>query len=171
MPDAFVKHLRHNQTRAESRLWFQLRRKRIAGRAFRRQHRLDRYIVDFVCLSARLVIEVDGPSHDFTLTEDTQRTRRLEAQGYRVLRFSNAQILTDLDSVVRTVEAVLLNQIPIHPAELIPRPLWAGERGRGPAPAGASELFRALRAQNPSPNPRPQGAGEFLDSNQKLYYG
>jgi len=113
MPDARVKHLRRNQTPAEARLWFQLRRKRIAGRAFRRQHRLDRYIVDFVCLSTRLVIEVDGPSHDLTAGEDAQRTRRLEAQGYRVLRFPNAQILTDLDSVVRTIEAVLQDKLGI----------------------------------------------------------
>jgi very-short-patch-repair endonuclease len=131
MPDPFVKHLRHNQTPAESRLWFQLRRKRIAGRAFRRQHRLDRYIVDFVCLSARLVIEVDGPSHDLTVGQDEARTRRLESQGYRVLRFSNSQILTDLDSVVRTIEAVLLGQIPIAPAELIPPPLVGGGKGAG----------------------------------------
>jgi very-short-patch-repair endonuclease len=131
MPDAFVKHLRHNQTPAEARLWFQLRRKRIANRAFRRQHRLDRYIVDFVCLSARLVIEVDGPSHDQTVGQDEFRTRRLESQGYRVLRFPNAQILTDLDSVVRTIEAVLLGQISIEPAELIPPPLVGGGQGAG----------------------------------------
>jgi len=114
MPDLHVKYLRRNQTPAEARLWFQLRRKRIAGRAFRRQHRLDRYIVDFVCLSARLVIEVDGPSHDVTAGDDALRTRRLQSQGYRVLRFPNAQILTDLDSVVRTIEAVLLDQLPVE---------------------------------------------------------
>jgi very-short-patch-repair endonuclease len=114
MPDPHVKYLRQNQTPAESRLWFQLRRKRIANRAFRRQHRLDRYIVDFVCLSARLVIEVDGPSHDLTVAEDAHRTRRLEAQGFRVLRFPNAQILTDLDSVVRTIEAVLQDELSIE---------------------------------------------------------
>jgi very-short-patch-repair endonuclease len=123
MPDACVKFLRQNQTPAESRLWFQLRRKRIANRAFRRQHRLDRYIVDFVCLSARLVIEVDGPSHDITVAQDAHRTRRLESQGFRVLRFPNAQILTDLDSVVRTIEAVLVGDIP--------PPLVGGGKGAG----------------------------------------
>src|SRR5262245_42008234 len=157
MPDPFVKHLRHHQTPAESRLWFQLRRKRIAGHAFRRQHRLARYIVDFVCLCARLVIEVDGPSHDLTVAQDELRTHRLESQGYRVLRFSNAQILTDLDSVVRTIEAILLGDIPLID---IPPPLVGGGRGRGPAPAGASDSSRAPRT-NPSPNPRPQGAGEY----------
>jgi very-short-patch-repair endonuclease len=131
MPNAFVKHLRQNQTPAESRLWFQLRRKRIANRAFRRQHRLDRYIVDFVCLSARLVIEVDGPSHDLTATEDAHRTRRLESQGCRILRFPNAQILTDLDSVVRTIEAVLLGELTIEPTETIPPPLVGGGEGAG----------------------------------------
>ena len=137
MPDPYVKHLRRNQTPAESRLWFQLRRQRIAGRAFRRQHRLDRYIVDFVCLAARLVIEVDGPSHDITVAQDETRTRRLEAQGFRVLRFPNAQILTDLDSVVRTIEAVLLGEIPIEPTETIPPPLVGGEKGAGSARGSA----------------------------------
>jgi len=131
MPDAYVKHLRQNQTPAESRLWFQLRRKRIAACAFRRQHRLDRYIVDFVCLAARLVIEVDGPSHDITVAEDAHRTRRLESQGFRVLRFANDAVLHDLDSVVRTIEAVLLGQIPIEPTETIPPPPVGGGKGAG----------------------------------------
>jgi very-short-patch-repair endonuclease len=83
MPDAYVKHLRHNQTPAEARLWFQLRRKRITGRAFRRQHRLDRYIVDFVCLSARLVIEVDGPptTSRFAKTRSAPAASKPKATG------------------------------------------------------------------------------------------
>jgi very-short-patch-repair endonuclease len=131
MLDAYVKFLRQNQTPAESRLWFQLRRNRTAGHAFRRQHRLDRYIVDFVCLAARLVIEVDGPTHDITVAEDAHRTRRLESQGFRILRFPNAQILTDLDSVVRTIEAILVGDIPIEPTETIPPPLVGGGKGAG----------------------------------------
>jgi very-short-patch-repair endonuclease len=66
MTDDYVQHLRANATRAETLLWHQLRRKRVAELRFRRQFRLGRYIVDFVCLPARLVIEVDGASHDLT---------------------------------------------------------------------------------------------------------
>jgi very-short-patch-repair endonuclease len=107
MPDDRVKFLRHHQTRAERRLWLQLRKKRIADRHFRRQVPLDRYIVDFVCFSLRLIIEVDGPSHDLTAGEDAIRTRRLEAQGYRIIRFSNEQVMRELDSVVETIRAVV----------------------------------------------------------------
>jgi very-short-patch-repair endonuclease len=105
--DDHVKLLRHNQTRAEHRLWLQLRNKRIANRRFRRQVRLDRYVVDFVCFSLRLIIEVDGPSHELTPGQDAVRTRRLEAQGYRVIRFSNEQVMRELDSIVETIRAII----------------------------------------------------------------
>jgi very-short-patch-repair endonuclease len=107
MPDDHVKFLRHHQTRAEHRLWLQLRSKRLANRHFRRQVRLDRYVVDFVCFSLRLIIEVDGPSHELTPGQDAVRMRRLEAQGYRIIRFSNEQVMRELDSVVETVKAVI----------------------------------------------------------------
>jgi very-short-patch-repair endonuclease len=107
VPDDHVKFLRHHQTRAEHRLWLQLRIKRIARRRFRRQVRLDRYVVDFACFSLRLIIEVDGPSHELTPAQDAVRTRRLEAQGYRVIRFSNEQVMRELDSVVETIRAVI----------------------------------------------------------------
>jgi very-short-patch-repair endonuclease len=89
LPDPQVKLLRENETVAEKRLWQQLRKKRIDNRRFRRQYRLGRYIVDFVCLSARLIVEADGPSHEFTVAEDEARTRWLVSQGFRVIRFSN----------------------------------------------------------------------------------
>jgi len=107
MTDAQVRSLRQNQTLAEHRLWMQLRRKRVGDRRFRRQFRIDRYIVDFVCLSARLIVEVDGRTHEVTEGQDALRTRRLEAQGYRVVRFSNQQVMCELDSVVRTIEAAM----------------------------------------------------------------
>jgi very-short-patch-repair endonuclease len=110
LPDPQVKSLRDNETVAEKRLWQQLRKKRIDNRRFRRQYRLGRYIVDFVCLSARLVVEVDGPSHEFTVREDEVRTRWLVSQGFRVTRFSNEDVLFDFDSVVRTIEAEIVQE-------------------------------------------------------------
>ena len=107
MANDYAKLLRHNQTRAEHRLWLQLRNKRARDRRFRRQVRLDRYVVDFVCFSLRLILEVDGPSHELTPGEDAIRTRRLEEQGYRIIRFSNEQVLRELDSVVETIKAVM----------------------------------------------------------------
>jgi very-short-patch-repair endonuclease len=105
--DDHVRFLRHHQTRAERRLWLQLRNKRIANHRFRRQVSLDRYGVDFVCFSLRLIIEVDGPSHELTAGQDAVRTRRLGAQGYRIIRFSNEQVMRELDSVVETIRAVV----------------------------------------------------------------
>jgi very-short-patch-repair endonuclease len=107
VPDEHVKFLRHHQTCAEHRLWLQIRSKRIASHRFRRQVRLDRYVADFVCFSLRLIIEVDGPSHELTVGQDEIRTRRLEAQGYRIIRFSNEQVMRELDSVVETIRAVI----------------------------------------------------------------
>jgi very-short-patch-repair endonuclease len=114
MSDAHVKFLRHHQTRAEHRLWLQLRNKRVANRRFRRQVGLDRYVVDFVCFSLRLIIEVDGPSHELTPGQDAVRTRRLAAQGYRVIRFSNEQVMRELDSVVETIRAVIAEMAANH---------------------------------------------------------
>jgi very-short-patch-repair endonuclease len=62
---------------------------------------------DSQVLSARLIVEVDGPTHAVTEGRDALRTRRLEAQGYRVVRFSNQPVMRDLDSVVRTIEAAM----------------------------------------------------------------
>jgi very-short-patch-repair endonuclease len=107
MPDPHVKFLRTHETLAEKRLWQQLRRKRIGNLRFRRQYRIGRYIVDFVSLQARLIVEVDGPSHEFTAGEDEVRTRWLIAQEFRVLRFTNEDVLFSMDDVVRTIEAEL----------------------------------------------------------------
>ena len=89
MPDPQVRILRQQETAPERLLWHQLRRKRIGGLRFRRQYRFGTYVVDFVCLPARLVIELDGPGHDQTVGHDERRSRWLESQAFRVMRFSN----------------------------------------------------------------------------------
>ncbi len=110
-----ARELRTNMNDAEKRLWSRLRAHRMDGRKFRRQHPLGRYIVDFVCLEARLIIEVDGDSHGNDLREalDTQRTAFLEKLGFRVLRFWNHDVLTATDSVTETIfEALNKNPRP-----------------------------------------------------------
>jgi very-short-patch-repair endonuclease len=102
-----VRALRQNQTEAERLLWRQLRGKRVGGLRFRRQQPLGTFIVDFVCLPARLVIEVDGQSHDLTVDSDERRTLWLEGQGFRVLRFTNDQVRYHLPDVVDTIAAAL----------------------------------------------------------------
>jgi very-short-patch-repair endonuclease len=99
--------LRRNATEAERRLWSKLRRRRTAGFRFRRQRPVGPFIVDFVCLSARLVIEVDGGQHDRRRAYDERRTRYLEARGFRVLRFWNNDVLANTDGVVEQIMRTL----------------------------------------------------------------
>ena len=82
--------LRKNMTGTEHQLWSRLRGRQLEGWKFRRQHPIGEYIVDFVCLAARLVVELDGYSHgvETQLEYDQARDRYLRGQGYRVLRFS-----------------------------------------------------------------------------------
>ncbi len=91
-------------TNAERRLWSRLRNEAL-GYDFRRQHRLGVYIVDFVCLERRLVVEVDGGQHNLTphSARDHQRTLWLNADGFEVLRFWNNEVLAATDEVVETI--------------------------------------------------------------------
>ena len=99
--------LRKAGTDAEHALWARLRRGRLLGRRFRRQHPLGRYIVDLVCLEGRLVVEVDGSQHLEQQRYDDARQRWLESQGYRLLRFWNNEVLAETDAVVETIAQVL----------------------------------------------------------------
>jgi very-short-patch-repair endonuclease len=108
-----ARQMRREPTPAEDKLWQQLRGKKLLGLKFRRQHAIDRFIVDFYCREARLIIEVDGPIHDYTQEEDKIRQEFLESQGYRVLRFSNEQVLTEIEGVLETIALALRPHPPI----------------------------------------------------------
>lgn len=121
-----TREMRHEPTQAEEALWRQLRRRQLDGLHFRRQHSLDRFIVDFYCASAGLVIEVDGSVHEGSQEGDATRQGFLESLGLRVLRFTNQQVLNDPDAVLRQIrEAVAVPQPEAAP------PLRARRRGRG----------------------------------------
>jgi very-short-patch-repair endonuclease len=94
---------RREPTAAENRLWQRLRNKQILGYKFRRQHAIDRFIVDFICNQAQLVVEVDGEIHDYTQQEDAIRQDFLESQGLRVIRFRNEEVLGNIDGVVEEI--------------------------------------------------------------------
>ena len=95
--------LRHNQTPAEARLWKILRAHQMAGIHFRRQHAIGNYIVDFCAPSLKLIVEIDGGQYLEQEDYDNQRTAVLESRGYRVIRFSNHDVLKDLDGVARSL--------------------------------------------------------------------
>lgn len=101
-----AKEMRENPTPAEAALWESLKSKNL-GDKFRRQHPVDEFIPDFVCLSKKLIIEVDGDIHDSQLEEDQARTDVLEKLGYKVLRFRNEEVLGDLESVLDTIKKEL----------------------------------------------------------------
>ncbi|GAB4093887.1 endonuclease domain-containing protein [Flaviaesturariibacter terrae] len=91
----FARHNRQHPTPAERRLWKALRGKRLESYKFRRQYIIQRYIVDFACLQHALIVEVDGSIHlerDQQET-DAERSKKLEAMGFRVIRFSNEDVL------------------------------------------------------------------------------
>ena len=102
MANERARELRRNKTAAESILWWKLRGLKAQGWKFRQQVPIDRYIVDFCCLSRRLIIEVDGDTHSTPreLEYDSRRQVYLERQGFKVVRFWNARIRDELADVM-----------------------------------------------------------------------
>ena len=100
-----ARELRKSQTQAERALWSVLRNHRLGGHRFRRQHPVGHYIVDFVCLENRLVVELDGGQHLESVDYDGARTAYLENCGFSIVRFWNNQVLNEMTGVN---EAILL---------------------------------------------------------------
>jgi very-short-patch-repair endonuclease len=104
-----AKRQRRELTVAEERMWAVLRDRRFREIKFRRQHAIGPYVVDFACVAARLVIELDGGSHDREeqVAFDVERTAFLERAGWRVLRLRNDDLITSRDGVYLAIEAAL----------------------------------------------------------------
>lgn len=98
-----AQEMRKNPTPAEDKLWQALRGKKLNSIKFRRQHRIQRFIVDFYAANQKLVIEVDGESHENQVEYDEMRTAYLEYLGLNVLRFSNADVIQHLDAVLEAI--------------------------------------------------------------------
>ncbi len=95
--------LRNNSTDSENYLWYFLRSRNLNGYKFKRQFIIGTYIVDFVCLHKKLIVELDGGQHEQTIRYDTKRDAYLKAEGYRVLRFWNTEVLTEIDEVLEVI--------------------------------------------------------------------
>ena len=100
------KTLRRNTTDAEQALWKRLRGRQLKGRKFRRQHPFGDFILDFVCLEVKLIVEIDGGQHNGS-AQDRVRDRMLEDAGFRIMRFWNNQVLNEIGSVVETIGLAL----------------------------------------------------------------
>ncbi|MEW9572445.1 endonuclease domain-containing protein [Rhodanobacter sp. Si-c] len=120
-----ARRLRVDQTDAEQKLWYHLRNRHLQGWKFRRQHEIDRYIADFLCRDAALIVELDGAQHGEQVAYDEARTRKLESMGYRVLRFWDNDVLTNIEGVLEVILEALASPAP-HP-----NPLPGGEREQG----------------------------------------
>jgi very-short-patch-repair endonuclease len=106
-PRDFARGLRRRQTDAERRIWARLRDRRLLGVKFARQVPIGPYVVDFCCRERKLIVELDGGQHAALAGYDTARTERLQALGYRVLRFWDNDALGNTDGVLqRIVEAL-----------------------------------------------------------------
>ncbi len=147
-----AREMRHDPTPSEDLLWQSVRNRQLSGYKFRRQHTIDRFILDFYCAEARLVVEVDGPIHQYTPAEDAIRQTFLEAQGLRVLRFTDRQVLESLDSVLKQIAAALSEPLPPSPSTErdLPHPLT-------PSPLAETSLPHPLP---PSPQAERGKGGE-----------
>jgi very-short-patch-repair endonuclease len=102
-----ARKLRNNATDAEMKLWSALKNRKLSGFKFRRQAPIGKYVVDFVCHEKSLVVEADGGQHMEYSDVDAQRTRWLELQGFRVIRFWNDQVLKETNAVLDEILRVL----------------------------------------------------------------
>ena len=105
----FALRMRNQPTKAESVMWNALSGKKLEGYKFRRQHIIGQYIADFVCLKSNLIIEIDGSIHQLpeNIISDAERTNWLNYEGYRVIRFLNDEVLTNLESVLDKILSTL----------------------------------------------------------------
>ena len=120
-----AKILRRNQSDAEKQLWYRLRASKFLNLKFKRQKPICHYIVDFICVEQMLIIELDGGQHAMQLIYDAKRTQFLESQGFRVLRFWNNQVLSELESVLEEIRQHIINK------QFLPLPNPLPQAGEG----------------------------------------
>ena len=110
-----AKTMRKELTEPERGLWNALRAKRLGGAGFRRQVVIGKAVADFACRSPRMVVvEVDGETHSAQQSYDTRRTAELERRGYRVMRFTNLDVMTNLEGVLIEIEGAVFD-LPLSP--------------------------------------------------------
>jgi FeS assembly protein SufD len=166
-----ARKLRRNQTDAEKKIWNLLRNRQLAGYKFYRQFRIGNYYVDFVCRDINLVIEIDGGQHD-ECKKDIERTKYLESEGYKVIRYWNNEVLGNIEGVLQDIENILKALTPT-----------LSLKGEGALPTPKSErwkytnLPRALKGLDLKPaalgwsagnvsllNPHAPGAAQYGDT-------
>jgi len=110
-----ARQLRKHMTLAEVLLWNQLKNKQVFGYDFDRQHPIAHYIVDFCCKKLNLAVEIDGQSHNFRATQDTERQKEIERKGVRFIRFWDYEVKHDIKSVLDRIRGWILEEELTHP--------------------------------------------------------
>ena len=167
---AAAKSLRGRMSDAEAMLWAKLRDGRLDGFAFRRQHPVGRYVADFACPSAALLVEADGGQH--CAAADSERDDNLRARGWKVLRFWNNDILQKTDEVLSAIlqaakegaNAKTLRRLSREQNQNHPPPHEAAKEG-----ANAKTFRRLSREQNQNHPPPLAGGGK--NSRQRIFGG
>jgi very-short-patch-repair endonuclease len=142
-----AKHLRRAMTRAEVLLWRYLKAHHLDGISFRRQAPMGRYVVDFVCHTAHVIVELDGETHDFDARQqsDAVRDAWLASRGYVVLRFTNEQVLSNLVGVLTVIHETATVRICSTPPSLsLPRK-GGGNPQTAAVPSGNARDGRSRR--------------------------
>jgi len=107
-----ARQLRRNSTDAERKLWAQLRNSQLDGCKFRRQQPIGFYVADFVCERVKLIVELDGGQHADAIEADARRTAYLNQRGYRVRRFWNIDVMSNVEGVVTDILHELRKDLP-----------------------------------------------------------
>ena len=130
-PTARSRELRANATEAERKLWTCLGSRKLNGARFNRQFPVGQFICDFVCREKRLVIEIDGGQHAANTEYDERRTRFLQSQGYRVIRFWNSDVIDNLEGVLSVIGGTLDDMPSPAPSRKREGSLWSPPPRRG----------------------------------------
>ncbi|WP_072016450.1 endonuclease domain-containing protein [Neosynechococcus sphagnicola] len=166
-----ARELRSQQTSAEEILWECLRDRRLCDAKFRRQHNLGRFIADFYCHAAHLIIEVDGGIHQTQQDRDATRDEWAIQNGFVVLRFTNDQVNEELEAVLGTI-AEALRPHPLRPflprekenkSSGSPRPQGEGLGVRAKSAFSPTDPFPAQKSENTSYPPTPTNASLWRD--------
>ena len=131
-PTERARDLRNDATNAEQMLWRQLKGSRLQDLKFSRQMPIAGYFADFVCRSHKLIVELDGSQHVEAATYDVKRTQALEAAGYRVVRFWNNDLTSNMPGVLETILAAAIG------TERVPTPQPPPASGRGGSVVGGA---------------------------------
>jgi very-short-patch-repair endonuclease len=108
--------LRNEATPAERELWKFLNKRQVSGYKFSRQMPVGPYFADFLCRELNVIVEIDGISHDVQQSYDARRTKALEDHGYRVIRFTNRDVMENIEGVVQQIETLISDMPTLNPS-------------------------------------------------------